>query len=564
MRGFLLGLIWGSLLGAAVLATASYRGGPGPALALPGTEGTALLPGEEEGAEAARVSRIEDAAPPRDAQASDDPEAPPAPDAPPAPETEVAAQPEAPEPAPDAPQPEVLSDATAPALPAARDAAPAATAPAAPETPAPEAPEAPVQTTEAEAPAPAATDGDDLQPEALTEEERAFAEAIGALPAPEDTTEDPASEAPADTETLPAREPATDTPLVEAPATDAEAPATDAAALELTEEERAFAEALNAVETAEAAPEPAPARAAPEGGLSEEERSFAEAIGVLPGAVGEDGPPPAEDAATEDAAARGAALSAAGPPPALDGRALDLFRGAHDNPNGFPLISVVLLDGGDLADPARALGELPFGLTVILDATRPDATEAMRAYRAEGVETGLAFDLPPGAMPSDVEVLLQGALTLLPEAVVYFTEGRLGEAGRAPLDTAMQILAGRGMGFVTLDRGLSAEMRAAARLDLPAVQVERRLDVADAPTMRRILDRAGFAARQGQTTVIVAEMNWDIISALRSWGRQSDIKQISLAPISALIDPPPAPEPDPEAEAETTDGEETEAPAEGN
>lgn len=478
MRGFLLGIIWGALMGAIVLGAASYLGGPGPVIPpRPETQGT-LLPGEADGEGAARVTATEDPSPAR-VEAPVETVAEPAPDTvPEPPEVEPQTTVETLAPAPDAPAAEEAEPA--PAIETEEDAALSIEAPAAPEAPmvADAAPTAPEMT---EAPR---TSDEELSPEA-----QIFAELLQQVP-------------------------------------------DDA---EIADELAEIREQNFAAQTGAASDDGEDATT--DGQNADPNAIPMENVEVIP--LETSGDENEAEAAPADAAA------------AEDDTALRRFAAAYDA-DGFPLVSVLFIDRGDLEDPAAALGELPFSTTVLVDPERADARSAMRAYRDAGVEVGVLLDMSGGIAPSDAAVIIEGSLMALPESVILLTEGELGGVGQEGVaDAVMQALAERGMGYVALQRGISGAVRSAERAGVPALQVERPLLDGDGTSLKQGLDWAGFAARQGRETVLVSELTWDAISALRIWGQQARLKQVSLAPVSAIL----APEA-PEAEATEAEGEE--------
>lgn len=222
-----------------------------------------------------------------------------------------------------------------------------------------------------------------------------------------------------------------------------------------------------------------------------------------------------------------------------DGPALLRFAADYDNPDGKPLMSVILIDDGRLGDGAvPAVLSVPFPVTVALDATAGGAAERMAAYRAAGVEVMALASLPEGALPSDAEVTLEAAFAALPEAIGLLDAGAGGlQSDRAVTEQAMARLATDGRGFVSASQGLNMAVRSAEAADVPAAVVYRDLDSEDqdARVIRRFLDQAAFRARQQSGVVMVARVRPDTLSALTLWGTANRAGQVTLAPVSAIL-----------------------------
>lgn len=233
--------------------------------------------------------------------------------------------------------------------------------------------------------------------------------------------------------------------------------------------------------------------------------------------------------------------TAQGAPARLD-RPFDRFAVAAENPDGKPIMAIVLMDEGvDLSAGTiglPALRSFPYPISFAVDTALPDAAERMAAYRAEGFEVLAMIDLPAGARAQDAETTLSAALDAVPEAVGVL-EG-VGEGLQGSRDAALQvadILAATGHGFVTQNNGLNTVQKLAARAGVPSAVVFRDFDNADrSPTViRRFLDQAAFRAGRVGTVVMLGRLREETISALLIWGLQDRAKQVALVPISAAL-----------------------------
>lgn len=220
------------------------------------------------------------------------------------------------------------------------------------------------------------------------------------------------------------------------------------------------------------------------------------------------------------------------------GPALVQFAAAFENPEGKPLISVILVDDGAIAGLSDTLADVPFPVTIAINPGDPDATARMQDYRARGIEVLAIATLPQGAQPSDVEVTLESAFASLPDAVglIDLGNGQVQSSG-AVTEQILARLSADGRGLVLVSNGLNPALRAAATAGVPAAEVTRDLDGngQDAGTIRRFLDNAAFQARQDSGIVLLARLRPETISALILWGAENRAGQVTLAPVSGTL-----------------------------
>ncbi len=221
-----------------------------------------------------------------------------------------------------------------------------------------------------------------------------------------------------------------------------------------------------------------------------------------------------------------------------DAPALQRYAATFENPDDKPLMALILLDDPGFAEAPRALSEVPFSVTVLIDPALPGAAERMAAYRANGIELGVALSLPQGAQPADVEVALEASFGTLPETIAL---ANTGAANRTATGQMLAALAAEGRGFISLSSGLNSGLRAADAAGVPAVEVFRDLDGdgQDARVIRRFLDQAAFRARQNSGVVVLGRMRADTLSALILWGTANRAGQVAMAPVSALMQEDP-------------------------
>ncbi|SMX42559.1 divergent polysaccharide deacetylase family protein [Actibacterium lipolyticum] len=204
-----------------------------------------------------------------------------------------------------------------------------------------------------------------------------------------------------------------------------------------------------------------------------------------------------------------------------------------------PLFSVILIDAGEEGLDRETLKTFSFPVTFAVDASRPDAEQAMRDYRAAGFEVVLLMTgLPEGAQPSDLEVSLSAYLSRVPESVAIMdAEAGTLQSDRPLLTQLMAMLDESGHGVVTYDRGLNTAEKMAQAAKVPSALVFRVLDGEQeaGSTIRRYLDRGAFKAAQDGQVVVVGHSYPETVTALFSWALEGKGADLTMAPISAIL-----------------------------
>ncbi len=224
-------------------------------------------------------------------------------------------------------------------------------------------------------------------------------------------------------------------------------------------------------------------------------------------------------------------------PPEQSGPPLQRYAEVAENPDGKPLMAIVLIDDDD-AIGIEALAEFPYPLTFAVDPTAPDAAEKMAKHRDAGFEVVAIFDLPRGATPQDAEVSLSAGFDRLPEALAIMEGTGAGVQGNRRLSDQVAAFAGStGRGLITLGNGLNTMQKLALREGVPAAAVFRDFDGAgQTPTvMRRFLDQAAFRAGQEGAVVMLGRVRPDTVSSLLIWGLQDRASRVALVPVSAVL-----------------------------
>lgn len=377
-----------------------------------------------------------------------------------------------------------------------------------------------------------------LSPEAPeTESDLSISTEPAQPPAPEPVQEDSAF--PTET-TEPQDEPQTGTDATDA-AGQAPAPEPENEGGDLSEPAEAAAE-----DPAPAAEEAAPEDTSPEDTAPDTAADAAPAddstIGDLAQGVTTNRLPSVTDPAEPEAAAEPAGTATAEDPAeeAEDTRRpLERHAAEFENPEGKPLMAIILIDDGRGAIGPQALADFPYPISFAVNAAAPGAADRAAAYRAAGAEVLALVDLPETATARDAEVSMEAYLAAVPEAVAVMEGTGTGlQASREATEQLAPILTESGHGLVMFPQGLNTAQKLIAREGVPSASVFRDFDAngQDARAIRRFLDQAAFRADQEEGGVImVGRLRAETISALLLWGLQDRASSVALAPVSAVL-----------------------------
>ncbi|MEM7642356.1 MAG: divergent polysaccharide deacetylase family protein [Pseudomonadota bacterium] len=220
-------------------------------------------------------------------------------------------------------------------------------------------------------------------------------------------------------------------------------------------------------------------------------------------------------------------------------RALDAFAAPADRRSGVPVFSIVLIDDPAAGLDRATLSALGFPVAFAIDASAPDAADAMAVYRAAGHEVLLIADaLAPDGAPQDIEVALAGARAAVPEAVGVLDRAELGFADqRQALSALLPSLGEAGLGFVSYPGGLGSGVQTALREGVAAAQLYRVLDDQgqQAPMIMRFLDRATFEAAQDGSAIVVGRTTPETVAALRDWSESDRAATVDVVPVSEVL-----------------------------
>ncbi|WP_298566308.1 divergent polysaccharide deacetylase family protein [uncultured Aliiroseovarius sp.] len=223
-----------------------------------------------------------------------------------------------------------------------------------------------------------------------------------------------------------------------------------------------------------------------------------------------------------------------------DTLSLAIMRNAESfaDPEGRPLMSVVLLDQGEKRRAMGDLNNLPFPVSFIVDASASDASQAIAFYRAAGAEVIVEPVLPPNATPTDAEVNLQVQAPLLDQAVAIYMDHDSGFQSDSQLAAQIAaILAASGHGLVTQPQGLNTGHKTALKTGVASGLVFRDLDSEgqDGKVIRRFMDNAAFKAGQEGGVIMFGRANVETVQALIEWSLGNRVKSVAMAPVSAIL-----------------------------
>lgn len=211
-----------------------------------------------------------------------------------------------------------------------------------------------------------------------------------------------------------------------------------------------------------------------------------------------------------------------------------------DRPEGKALYSVIMIDTGTAAGglDRATLKTLGVPVTIAIDPSRADATEAARDFRAAGFEVAiLAAPFSPSATPADLEVTIESWRQSVPEAIALVEgDAPVFQNNRRLAQEVVRILSREGLGLVSQDQGLNAAAQIAGSAQVPQARVWRVIDSArdKSSAIERMLGRAAFeAARHDKVTVMLS--GWpQSVAGLIAWAPTLS-PEIAFAPVSAVM-----------------------------
>ncbi len=220
------------------------------------------------------------------------------------------------------------------------------------------------------------------------------------------------------------------------------------------------------------------------------------------------------------------------------GPALSIYSAAFDNPEGRPLMSVVLVQADDAPLSQEVLEGLPEHVSFAIDAGGPAAANIARTYRENGREVVMIPSLPQGAQPQDVEQALRVNFETIPEAVaVMDITGSSFQSDRSAVQQVVDVASASGHGIITFPRGLNTAHQQAQKAGVPTGLIFRNLDGSGETQeqIRRTMDRAAFRARQNDGVILVGTTDTATLAALVEWALGNRATSVTIAPVSAAL-----------------------------
>lgn len=203
-----------------------------------------------------------------------------------------------------------------------------------------------------------------------------------------------------------------------------------------------------------------------------------------------------------------------------------------------PLLSVIMVDTGDGQLDTNQIEELPFHITLGIDAAADNARDLAQGYRAAGSEVALIPTLPIDGRAQDLAMALSFNKEAVPVAVAIMdATGSDFQTDRTATTEVVAAAAASGHGIVTHSRGLNSSRNIAVQAGVPAGQVFRVIDpeLSDIRAIGRFLDQAAFRARRDGSVILVMPARQDMLNALVAWSFQPRASTITLAPLSAIL-----------------------------
>lgn len=204
-----------------------------------------------------------------------------------------------------------------------------------------------------------------------------------------------------------------------------------------------------------------------------------------------------------------------------------------------PLLSVIMVDTGDGALDLDQIEQLPFRITVGVDAAADNANDLAQLYRSVGSEIALIPTLPIDGRAQDIAMALSFNIEVVPTAVAILdATGSDFQTDRMATTEVVAAAATSGLGVVTYSRGLNSSRNIAAQAGVPTGLVFRAVDpeLTEAPAIGRALDQAAFRARRDGSVIVVMPARQDMLNALVSWSFETQSATVALAPLSAVLD----------------------------
>ncbi|GGA11297.1 divergent polysaccharide deacetylase family protein [Neptunicoccus cionae] len=222
-----------------------------------------------------------------------------------------------------------------------------------------------------------------------------------------------------------------------------------------------------------------------------------------------------------------------------------LRANANDfTPTGKPLVSVVLLDNGQIEEKLSKFSRLGLPLAIAIPVDQPNVPAKARAYRNAGFEVlalsprDVKLSLPGGQTEDQVAALLEQFFTLMPEAIGLIDRPEaLMQRDQRLVRSVVGYFAQTGHGIITYAGGLNAAPRLADQQDVAFGLVSHILNGAEdtETVVSGYLNRAARTARSKGSSIVLAIPNDETLTALLNWSLGINARTVSFAPVSAAL-----------------------------
>lgn len=220
-------------------------------------------------------------------------------------------------------------------------------------------------------------------------------------------------------------------------------------------------------------------------------------------------------------------------------RAMDAYAALFENPEGKPLMSVVLIDDASNEAGPEMLASFPYPVSVAISASAPDARDAMQRYRNAGIEVLVIADLPDRANAGDAHSMMEKLRASVPEAVGVLEGEDAGlQISRDASEELARALLKTGQSLLLFRKELQTAPRLIARegVAVGTILGDFDGDNQSAADIGRQFDQAASEAAQGvEGVILLGHLRDDTIDALRQWVSRESASQVSLAPVSAVL-----------------------------
>lgn len=221
-----------------------------------------------------------------------------------------------------------------------------------------------------------------------------------------------------------------------------------------------------------------------------------------------------------------------------------LYAANFNAPENQPLISVILVDGGNESFSLDSLAAISFPMTIAVPADARDAAERARAFRAAGFEV-LALvpdDIAASMAAMDDQGVLEtlaGIFEAVPEAVGILDArgGAIGGDSRVTRTTLDYLTLTGHVLLTQAGQGFNQTGRLAAAAGVPSATVERTLDSSGGgAAMVGSLQRVALDARSRGGALLIGQGDQATLTSVLTWAFSPSSREVSLAPVTPLLD----------------------------